>query len=374
MTKSSSVVTGLRVAGVTLVSLLGTACASASEPEGEVTATDQAELHVLEPTCERLSFPVALAAGQPATYHVVGWLCGRGSIKHRTIQVLLHGATYGHVYWDFPYQPERYSYVRALTAAGYATLSLDRIGIGESDHPPANDVTIASNAYVVHQVIQSLRSGTLDVPSFGRVTGSRVMLVGHSLGSVVSVAEAATYHDVDGVILTGLLHNPGPGLYEIAANLVPTSLDPVLAPRNLPAGYLTTLAGKRGEPFFYYSPTTDPAVVAKDELTKETATPGEFGDFWASVALSPQIDVPVFSIVGDKDRCFCATEACASEGLLAAEQQYFSPAAKLKTASIPLSAHDINLHKQAPLWYGLAAAWSALYVGVDTRFPPLAGH
>jgi pimeloyl-ACP methyl ester carboxylesterase len=372
MTKSP-LATGLKIIGLPLVSLFVSACASAGEPgeSEEPTGTAREELSS-EPTCERLTFPVALAEGQPASYHVVGWLCGRGPIQHRTIQVLLHGATYGHVYWDFPYRPTRYSYVRALTAAGYATLALDRIGIGESDHPGPFDVTIQSNAHVVHQVIQALRSGTLTAGSLGRVTGSRVMLVGHSLGSVVSIREAATYHDVDGVLLTGLLHNQGPGLNEIAANLVPTSLDPVLAPRNLPPGYLTTLAGKRGEPFFYYSPTTDPAVVAKDEATKETATPGEFSDFWASVAMSSQIDVPVLSVVGDKDRCFCPNEACAAEGLLDAEQQYYSPAASLKTASIPLAAHDINLHQQALLWYGLAAAWSTAYVGVDSRLPPLA--
>lgn len=359
-----------RVTGLALGALALGGCASV-EPAEEATGAVQSELLFQEPTCDRLTFSVALAEGQPEIHRVVGWLCGRGSIRHRTIQVLLHGATYGHVYWDFPYRPNRYSYVRAATAAGYATLALDRIGVGESDHPPALDVTIASNAYVVHQVIKALRAGTVDAPSFGRITSKRVVLVGHSLGSVVTIREAATFHDVDGVILTGLLHNEGPGLDEIAANLLPTSLDPVLAARNLPPGYLTTRAGKRGEPFFYHAPATDPLVVARDEETKETATPGEFSDFWSSVALSPQIDVPVLAVVGDKDRCFCATEACAAEGLLESEKQYFAPAAKLKLASIPLSGHDINLHKQAPAWYALAAAWSAVYVGVDTRWPPL---
>ncbi|HVH44921.1 MAG TPA: alpha/beta fold hydrolase, partial [Labilithrix sp.] len=264
--------TGFSVAGLTLLSLLLPACESATEPDEEL-GTHQAQLLAREPVrCERVTFPVALAEEEPATYQVVGWLCGRGSIQHRTIQVLVHGGTGSHAYWDFPYQPERYSYVRDLTAAGYATLAIDRIGTGESDHPPALDVTIRSNAYVVHQVVQKLRSGTLHVPSFGPVTGSRVMLVGHSMGSVVSIREAASYHDVDGLILTGYLHNEGPGLAELSAKFIPASLDPRFAGRNIPDGYLTTIPGARDASYFYYAPTTDPGVVAMDEATKETTT------------------------------------------------------------------------------------------------------
>jgi pimeloyl-ACP methyl ester carboxylesterase len=376
MTKPSGVMTRLRIAGVTLLPLLLPACASATEPDEEEVGTNQAALLGQQPVrCERVTFQVALAEGQPANYDVVGWLCGRGSIQHRTIQVLVHGATYSHVYWDFPYQPEHYSYVRALTAAGYATLAIDRIGIGESDHPPALDVTVQANAHAVHQVVQKLRSGTLHVPSFGRVAGERVMLVAHSLGSIVSIREAATYHDVDGLILTGYMHNAGPGLAELGANFIPASFDPHFAGRDIPGGYLTTRPGTRGASYFYYAPTTDPAVVAADEATKETSTIGESTDFAASAAMSPQIDVPVLSVVGDLDRIFCDDPSCTAGGTIDREYQFFSPAAKLRIVSIPLSSHDINLHKQTPLWYALAAAWSGVHVGVDTRWPaPLAGH
>src|ERR1700759_686911 len=99
---------------------------------------------------EDTSFAVNLSADDATVYHVYGELCARGGLAHKTIQVALHGATYGHLYWDFPYQPEVYSYVRWATASGYAVLNIDRIGIGRSDHPPADQVTVESNAYVVH--------------------------------------------------------------------------------------------------------------------------------------------------------------------------------------------------------------------------------
>lgn len=35
------------------------------------------------------------------------------------MQLLVHGSTYNHLYWDFPYQNTYYSYVRAATRAGY---------------------------------------------------------------------------------------------------------------------------------------------------------------------------------------------------------------------------------------------------------------
>ena len=162
--------------------------------------------------CEELSFPVTLSPGGANVYNVFGVLCSRGSIHHKTIQITLHGATYSHLYWDFPFQPETYSYVRRATAAGYAVLNLDRIGIGQSDRPPAADVTIPSNGYVVHQIVQALRGGDLVVPSFGRISADRVVLVGHSLGSVISIQEAATFGDVDGVVLTGLSHTVTPAL------------------------------------------------------------------------------------------------------------------------------------------------------------------
>jgi pimeloyl-ACP methyl ester carboxylesterase len=370
MMKPSRVVAGLSVAGATLLPLLVSGCASADEPqpqqEQEQVGTNAAELGIA-PTCDKLTFQVALSAGQPANYHVVGWLCGRGSIDHRVLQVLVHGITYSHNYWDFPYKPEQYSYVNYLTAAGYATLNLDRIGIGESDHPPALDVTVTSNAYVIHQIIQQFRAGSVTTPSFGRVKSKRVMTVGHSLGSAISMLEAATYHDVDGMIVTDLLHNFGPDAYIVPFTLA--SYDPHFAGRNIPDGYLTTVAGARGGEWFYYAPATDPNVVAVDEATKETGTFGEGSDVALAQASTPAIDVPVMTVVGNFDKLACNDPSCTESGTLANEYQYWSPAAHLEAVAIPYAGHDINLHKQAPAWFALAAAWSLTHVGVDTRLP-----
>src|ERR1700761_7316660 len=97
------------------------------------------------PRCQRETISVALAAptrtGSQARYQLAGWLCADGSPRGRAVQVLIPGLTYGASYWNFPLDPGRYSYVRAATAAGFATLALDRLGTGPSSHPPAAAVT-----------------------------------------------------------------------------------------------------------------------------------------------------------------------------------------------------------------------------------------
>jgi pimeloyl-ACP methyl ester carboxylesterase len=318
--------------------------------------------------CRPVEFSVTLSPTNVTPYRVVGELCGRGEVPHSTLQVLLHGATYSHAYWNWPLEPDRYSYVEFITRAGYATLTIDRIGIGASDHPPSDQVTIASNAFVVHQLVQTMRAGR-QVDGFGFVRSERVMLVAHSLGSFIATLEAATYADVDGVILSGLLHNLGPGAGEIALTYYPAPFDPRFAGAGLDFGYITTLPGTRGSTYFYYPPTTDPAVVALDEATKETVTVGEFGDTLAALTQSGNIHVPVLEVVGENDTLYCAPPSCSATGALAFEPLFYAPDACLQLNAIPLSSHDLNLHRHAHVWYEIARAWADGHVGADTRSP-----
>jgi pimeloyl-ACP methyl ester carboxylesterase len=317
--------------------------------------------------CEELSLPVTVSPSDATVYQVFGVLCSRGSLEHKTIQITLHGITYSHLYWDFPFQPETYSYLRRATAAGYAVLNLDRIGIGQSDHPPAADVTIAANAHVVHQIVQSLRSGDLVVPSFGRIQAERVALVGHSLGSVISIQEAATYGDVDGVVLTGLSHTVTSALGDILSSLYPANLDPLFAARSLPDGYLTTLPGLRA--VFYHAPSFDPLVVAIDEQTKETVTPAELDTAFPALALSTGVHTPVFVVVGDFDLAFCGAPSCSVSGSLASEPSFYPADACTETAIIPGAGHDLNLHLQAQLAFDAMLEWLDRRVGGDTNVP-----
>jgi pimeloyl-ACP methyl ester carboxylesterase len=314
--------------------------------------------------CEELSFDVNLAPGDATVYNVFGVLCSRGSLHNKTIQITLHGATYGHLYWDWPLQPETYSYVRRATAEGYAVLNIDRIGIGQSDRPASDAVTIESNAYVVHQIVQALRGGDLFVHSFGRIRADRVALVGHSLGSVISIQEAATYGDVDGVVLTGVSHTVTPALNDV--QFYPASFDPRFAGQ-VPDGYLTTVPGTRG--IFYYLPSVDPLVLALDEQTKETVTLGELNTAVPGLGFSTGVHVPVLVVVGDFDGAFCNPPSCTASGSINAEPSFYPADACAEAVAIPNVGHDLNLHFQAPQAYDTILDWMDRRVGSNPKRP-----
>jgi pimeloyl-ACP methyl ester carboxylesterase len=281
------------------------------------------------------------------------------------VQVLVSGGSYSHVYWDFSYEPERYSYLKSIVAAGYAAFNFDRIGIGESDHPLSELVSVQSNAYVIHQLIQALRSGQVGGVPFGKV-----MLVGHSLGSAICLYVASYYQgDVDGVIITGFLHWFNPAMIPIlGADIYSVQLDPQFAGQHYPAGYLTTRPGTRGD-LFHYLPNTDPSVLATDEATKGSFTDAEAASFFALVSStdSQQIQVPVLIAVGRYDRFFCAGSPlidCTNPSTVQRyEAPFYAPAATLQVVIIDNAGHDINLQQNAPTWFAQAISWAEQKVG-----------
>jgi pimeloyl-ACP methyl ester carboxylesterase len=303
-------------------------------------------------TCQQSQLTVALEAGQPATYHVAGQLCYKPNNKN-IVHLLVSGATYSRAYWDFPLQPQQYSYVRKLTNAGYATFNFDRLGIGESDHPPADQVTVQSNAFVVHQIVQALRDGRLG-------TFAKVILVGHSLGSGVATVEAAQYGDADGLVLTSFLHAAGPGFAQLPSLFYPASLDPRFAGQNLPDGYFTTLSG--GRSIFYWTPNADPDVIALDELTKETLTLGEIMTF-PPLVFSPGsvqgISAPVLIVMGQYDNGFCTPPTCAEAYV---EPNYY-PSAQVEVKVMPNAGHDLSLQRNAPAFFATVLEWSNRHFG-----------
>src|SRR5437870_8142674 len=132
-------------------------------------------------TCRLRTVPVTLVHGPTdPNLNVVTELCGPAPLAGRVVQVLVSGATYGPTAWDFPSQPERYSYVRALNQAGSATLSVDRLGIGRSSHPDSSEVDTPAHIAIYRRLIQSLRHG-----DYGTAF-DKVVIVGHSYGSVIT--------------------------------------------------------------------------------------------------------------------------------------------------------------------------------------------
>jgi pimeloyl-ACP methyl ester carboxylesterase len=309
--------------------------------------------------CRDVTVPVSLSQAQPTEYRVWGRLCTPGNQPADTVQVLLAGLNYSHVYWDFPFQSARYSYVRRANAAGYATFDLDRIGIGRSSHPAASDVTLESNAHTVHQVVAALRNGSIAGHRF-----ANVMLVGHSYGSEIAKLEAAVYGDVNALVLTGSAHVISPTAQQLLAQLgQPVDQVPRLA-AEVPAGdsgYVTVQDVQRPR-FMYNVADADPRVIARDIATKETNTFGELmtiGDANAP-GVTQQITVPILIADGADDQLACAPDAtdCSSAATLAAAERPFYPHARVDAVVIPDAGHAINLHRNAGTAYRDILAWT----------------
>jgi pimeloyl-ACP methyl ester carboxylesterase len=178
------------------------------------------------------------------------------------VQLLIHGATYNHVYWNFGVVAgKRYSYSRGMAARGFPTFALDELGAGNSSRPLSDQVTIDTAAFVAHQIVQALQNGSINGIQFGKV-----IIVGHSLGSVVAWQESISYGDVDGVIVTGAAHFLTSAFLDLIL-FYPAVMDPKFSETGLDNGYLTTIPGIRVDAF-YSAPDFDPGVVALDEKRK----------------------------------------------------------------------------------------------------------
>jgi pimeloyl-ACP methyl ester carboxylesterase len=308
-------------------------------------------------SCTMRSMTVSVASGRPASYRLVGWVCSIGSPAGKTVQLLVPGYTYDHTYWDFGYRPERYSYVRAATRAGYATFNIDRLGTGRSGRPPAQDVTVDDHAWVVHQVAQALRK------SF-----RKIVLVGHSLGAGTAQEEASRYHDVDAVILSDWLHAAA----SYGAPMVPAFSIPAQTERrfaSMPAGYTTTAPGTRGT-MFHSAGDTDPAVIARDEAMKQTGTVAEEESVFPSFApsVTQGITAPVLVVTGENDALFCGPASPCTDAATVAERErlFYAPNACLSVFVLPRAGHDINLALNAHDWFSAAFKWLARAPGIDT--------
>ncbi len=337
------VATGSASAGQTAPSPVTVLDANADSPSGA--------------ECRDLSFPVHQFAGDAKVQQVFGQFCSRGEIDEKTpVQILIHGGSYNHAYWDWPYQPGKYSYVAAATKQGYATLNIDRLGYGRSDHPLPVTLDFRVAGFVTHQLVQYLRSGAVG-PRF-----DRVILNGHSMGGLTAQREASAYRDVDGVIVTGVGHNFAPkGIAQVADKFYPADLDPKFQGK-IPPGYLTTLPGNRAKTFVQPG-DYDPGIEPIEEELKDTLSPTELTGITADSydpSITRGIEAPVLYALGQHDLIWCpTTEDCNTDPQFAAEGSFYGPKAQYSSYVVPESAHSVNVTSSAPQFYRETFSWLA---------------
>ncbi|MFB9903336.1 alpha/beta hydrolase [Allokutzneria oryzae] len=304
-----------------------------------------------EPHCQPFQRTVPVVLGKAL---LSGTLCRPDFAS--TVVVMVPGATYNHAYWDFPYQPELYSFRRAMNAAGYATAVIDRLGTGESSRPLGAQVTTPIQAGAVHEVVKALRAAEIDGTAF-----DRVIVAGHALGATIAITATATHGDVDALLVTGLAHkaNAEP-LAELVAGLVPAAKDALLGPRGYDPTYLTTKTGLRGQ-LFHAPGTVDPEVVKTDESTKDVVLPTEAADAVGLSLVAPQsarVNVPVLTALGGSDRFMCGD--CTD--LAASERVFYAASPCVQGYVLPGAGHALNLHPRTAEFQRAALTWVAKVV------------
>jgi pimeloyl-ACP methyl ester carboxylesterase len=309
-------------------------------------------------TCEERTIPVRLNAEAWFTHDVVGQLCWTGELDGQTLAVTVSGGGYASLYWDFPYQPDTYSFVRAALKRGFATFNYDRLGMGRSDRPFGLQLGVDNHAHVLAQIIEALNE---------KYDFTAVVTIGHSFGSTISVAHALTYPDnVDGIVLTGFVHNSNPG-FQLAMR---TGID-LAAFKGPFAGslfdptYIISRPGSRLD-IFYTPGNVDPQVVAIDELNAETTTIGEvisMSKYFKEQSL--ELKVPVFTLIGEDDFVVCggAVECTDHDAIKAWEAEFFGPAACHEITVLKDTNHNANLHLNAPENFRLMLDWIERRVG-----------
>jgi len=87
----------------TLVAIGLTACGPAEHEASAVVGSER--------TCAAADFRVEAEGVLPETYTVAGELCGNDLANLGTLLITAHGATYNRLYWNWPQDPETYSFV-----------------------------------------------------------------------------------------------------------------------------------------------------------------------------------------------------------------------------------------------------------------------
>lgn len=309
---------------------------------------------------QRIEFPVTLSDDHK--YTVVGYLStqaggGRGPLKSRTLQVVVHGGTYDHEYWDAStLHGVDYSYARHMAERGYAVLALDMLGTGESSQPPGDFVNLAESSGAIAQILAQVREPGHPCAH----TFDKVALIGHSIGTITSIYSLGRHGPlVDALVATGWAHVPRVIPVDPSAFEQPLQRASVV----FPADFRTRL--------FYHLPTTDPAIIQYDNDHLANGLPralmldvvglmtalgiGDPAQIKAA-SLVDRVAVPVLVQLGQYD-------LIAPSSLAAQEGSFFGASPGVTVQTLADIGHDFNLHlNHLSSWHKIDA-WLAATLG-----------
>lgn len=346
------------------------------EIESRYQATHYANIFTTrqDPDCN--STPEIEFTSITKSFTIVGEYCtpSKPGNKANTLHLLTHGLGFDRSYWDF-YLPSnkfdtQYSYVHAATAAGYSTLSWNRLGIAPSTIAnPYTEVQAPVELALLAQLTTLARSAHPSISGL-HTAPTTIIHVGHSWGSFLTQALATSAPSlVDAVVLTGWSTSSA-----YMSNFI-SSGTLHLATENQPArfpaatysnGFLTWPDALANQFAFFAYPHFDPAVLEYAEA--QAKQPFTLGEFLSQQAL-PAADADetkqadstgptVYIVASGQDMLFCGGNCTGIVGEDVPETKAAFPnAAELKVDVLDGFGHGLNLHYGADRAYEKIMMW-----------------
>lgn len=113
----------------------------------------------------------------------------------------IHGGGYSRAYWHPPFADDSYSFARWFTDRGKAVLAIDMLGMGESSRPePESALSMAIIASAHAEALRQVVAQWDCPPS--------VSVVGHSMGGMMAITQAAAHPAMDRVAVLGWANEP----------------------------------------------------------------------------------------------------------------------------------------------------------------------
>lgn len=296
-------------------------------------------------TPRSLTFDVGEVAGQPASLAATYYPARDDTVA---LLVCLPGGTYSRDYWDLTIPGHRgYSFAGFATENGYAVVTIDPLGTGESSQPTGN-FGFSDIAAALARAVSAL-PGTIGIQA-------PAIAVAHSLGGYLAITQQALFPGYAGLAVLGCTNQ----------HVAPLNLDAAFIARcATPHGraeVAVEILSALGRPYFegpreylqswFHLPDVPADVVAADASAAKSVVPRVFGTAMIPGIVAEhaaRIDVPVLVGYGIVD---VSPDPRAEAGLYRSSQD-------ITTLVVAGSAHCHNMASSRHRLWRRLLAWAA---------------
>ncbi len=349
----------LAVVAVPALLMASAPAASAGTPRaGAVAASSEVVQRAVSFTVRNVNGTGIDCKADGATYTVRGHITGTAQslADPQAVTLLEHGLSYGEFFGnsDIP----GYNFADEQAQAGHVTVTVDRLGYGASDKPVGQNICFGSRADIAHQEVQQLKAGSYTTTGVSSAKFGKVVLAGHSVGSIIAQTEAYTFGDIDGLMVLSY-SDTDVGLGATAALAIATEQCQAGGMKQHgdsgPTGYVW-FGADTPEKFIeahFYTPGADPTVVARVAAMRSEDPCGDVLSYKAAVAADlaniGKISVPTLVLTGGKDAIY-PVPADKQAGLLTGVRD-------ITAVTIPDTGHALTFHRSQDQFQAQLSMW-----------------